>query len=261
MPYSRPTLTTLRQQVAADIAAGLPGVNALLRYSNLTVLGDVEAALANGLYGYLDWIARQSVPFTAEDEYLEGWAALKRVTRKAAVAATGKITFNGSSGTIPAGTIVTRSDGVTFSVDADVALDAGVAIASVTATVAGASGSTVAGTTVSLNSAISGINSLGTVSVAITGGADVESDDDLRTRMIAAYSEPASGGSKSDYVNWALEISGVSRAWCEPGLYGTGTVAVLFMMDEAQVANGGFPKARTGYPVRRPADRWQRETS
>ena len=47
MPYPRPTLTALRQQVKTDIVSGLPpGATALLRYSNLGILGDALAGLA-----------------------------------------------------------------------------------------------------------------------------------------------------------------------------------------------------------------------
>jgi uncharacterized phage protein gp47/JayE len=246
MPFSRPTLTELRKQVSADIAAGLPGINALLRYSNLGVLGDVEAAVANGLYGYLDWIARQSVPFTATDEYLEGWAALKGVTRKPAIKAIGSVTFNGTGGTIPAGAALSRSDGATFTVVAPVTLVDSLAVVTVTADVAGIAGNTAAGTTLSLDSAISGVNAQGTVSTAIEGGTAVQGDDDLRNRMIAAYSSPASGGSASDYVDWALAVDGVTRAWCSPNLYGAGTIGLLFMMDETRAAYGGFPLGTNG---------------
>ena len=141
MPYERPSLTGLRSQAAADIAAGLPGVNALLRYSNLGVLGDVNAALANGLYGYLDWIAKQSVPFTATDEYLEGWAALKSVTRTAAGYASGQVIYNGTTGrTIAAGTSLSRTDGATFTVQDDVVLVGGLATVTVRADAPGTDG-------------------------------------------------------------------------------------------------------------------------
>ncbi|WP_288806489.1 baseplate J/gp47 family protein [uncultured Novosphingobium sp.] len=246
MVFSRPTLTSLRSQVAADIAAGLPGLNALLRYNNLNILGDVEAGLVDGCYGYLDWITQQSVPFTSEDEFLEGWAALKGVTRKPAVAATGNVTLNGTGGIVPAGTALTRSDGANFTVDADVELVGGVAVVAVTAIATGAASNTVLGTTLSLAAAISGVNSLGTVSAAISGGSDVERDDDLRTRMITEYSRPASGGSANDYVNWALSIPGVTRAWCERNVFGSGTVGVLFMMDDVRAEHGGFPQGTNG---------------
>lgn len=246
MPFARPTLTELRTAVAADISAGLPGVDTLLRYSNLGVAGDALAALASGLYGYADYIAKQSVPFTATGEYLEGWAALKEITRKPATAATGYVLFAGTSGLIPAGAAVTRSDGAIFTVIADAPIVSNFATAQVVATVPGSGGNTAQGTTLTLSQSISGITPAGTVSTVIAGGADVELDDDLRTRMIQAYSNPAQGGSSPDYVRWALEVPGVTRAWPSPSAYGAGTIGVLFMMDDAESANSGFPQGTNG---------------
>src|SRR5690349_6988912 len=83
MPFARPTLTALRNQSLQDITtSGVPGLDGLLRNAVLRVLAWVMAGLAYSEYGYLDWIARQSVPFTAADEFLEAWAALIGVYRK-----------------------------------------------------------------------------------------------------------------------------------------------------------------------------------
>lgn len=246
MPFSRPTLSGLRSQAAADINAALPGVDALLRYSNLSIMGDVLAGMTNGLYGYLDWIARQSVPFTATEEYLEGWAALKGVTRKPATKATGSATFTGTSGTIPAGTIAVRADGLQFLTLADATVAGGSVTVDVIADTAGAAGNTPPGATLSLAAGIPGINAQGSVTDALIGGADVEGDDAFRTRMIFAYSTPSQGGSKSDYIKWALEVPGVTRAWVNPNGYGVGSVVVLFMMDTANAAFGGFPQGTNG---------------
>ena len=79
MPFSRPSLTQLRQQASADFTNNIPGADALLRYSNLQVIATVLAGMANQQYGYLDWISKQSIPFTATDEFLAAWGALKEV--------------------------------------------------------------------------------------------------------------------------------------------------------------------------------------
>ena len=79
MPYNRPTLSELRARNLAAIESELKGVGAPLRFSNLSILGTADAGLAYLHYGYLDWIARQSVPWSATDENLAGWAALKSV--------------------------------------------------------------------------------------------------------------------------------------------------------------------------------------
>ena len=59
-------------------ASGVPGLDGLLRNAVLRVLAMVMAGLAYGVYGFIDWISREAVPFTATDEYLEAWAATGR---------------------------------------------------------------------------------------------------------------------------------------------------------------------------------------
>jgi uncharacterized phage protein gp47/JayE len=247
MPFSRPSLTELRQMTAADINAALPGVDALLRFSNLGILGDVLAGLANGQFGYLDWIALQAVPFTATGEFLEGWAALKGITRQTAGAAAGVVSFVATTGAVvPAGTVVNRTDGVAYVTSANATAIANAVACPVVASAGGASGNAAAGTSMALGTGISGVASTGSVSTALIGGTDVETDPNLRSRMLAAYAAPAQGGALADYVTWALDVPGVTRAWVKPNAMGPGTVTVLFMMDSVEAAHGGFPQGTTG---------------
>lgn len=247
MPFTRPTLGQLRRQAASDINAALPGVDALLRYSNLGIMGDVLAAMAAGHYGYLDWIALNAVPFTATGEYLEGWAALKGVTRKPASAAIGNAAFTAAAGAqIPAGTTLTRSDGVTYVTTAAGAAAGGTITVPFVANASGADGNADAGVTLFLAGALVGVASTGVAAAPITGGADVELDVDLRSRMLAAYATPPQGGSITDYPGWALAVPGVTRAWVSPATMGPGTLTVYFMMDDAQAAHGGFPQGTNG---------------
>jgi uncharacterized phage protein gp47/JayE len=248
MPFARPTLTQIIQQVYTDVAASLPGADPLLRFSNLNILSKAVAALANSHYGYQDWIARQAVPYTATEENLEAWAALKGIVRLPATAASGTIQFSGTAnGTvIPAGALMVRGDGVQYTTNADATLAAGVATTTVTAVIPAAASNAAAGTVLVMGTALAGVNSNAVATTALTGGADVESDDSLRSRMLAAYSAPAQGGSSTDYVRWAREVPGVTRAWCEPNGMGTGTVVVRFMMDETESAFAGFPQGSNG---------------
>lgn len=248
MPFSRPKLSDLKAQVAADIAANLPGADALLRFSNLGITGQVQAMLAHGHYGYLDWIAKQAIPFTATDEALEAWAGLKGVTRKAATVATGQVTFTGTPTTdIPAGTLIVRGDGVQYTTNADVVVSGGgTAVVTVTASIAAAAGNAATSTVMTLGTAIAGVNSGGTVTAALTGGADAETDDSLRSRMLAQYASPPQGGDYSDYIEWALQVAGVTRAWCNPNGLGSGTVRVYVMLDVSESAFSGFPQGTNG---------------
>lgn len=247
MPFNRPTLSQQRSQVATDMDAALPGTDALLRFSNLRIIGEVLAALTDGQFGYLDWIAKQSSPFTATDEYLEGWAALKGVTRKAASAARGSAVFIGTDGcTIPAGTAVSRSDGAAFATTASATVAAGTVTAPIAALVAGAAGNADAGTMMALAVGIAGISGSGATPGPITGGADIETDAELRSRMLQIYAKPPQGGSIDDYGEWALGVPGVTRVWVTPSGMGPGSVVLFFMMDDAQAAHGGFPQGTNG---------------
>lgn len=247
MLFTRLTLSELRAQVAADINAALPGVDALLRYSNLGILGDVLAALASGHYEYADWIALQSNPFTATGEYLEGWAALKGVTRKSAMSATGQVSFPAAAGaSVPVGTVVNRSDGVSYATTAPANANAGTLTVPVQASKGGAGGNALVGTAMSLFAGISGVSNSGVATGAIAGGADIETDAQLRSRMLLAYATPAQGGSITDYSNWALAVAGVTRAWVKPGAKGPGTVQILFMMDGVRSQQFGFPQGTDG---------------
>lgn len=248
MPFSRPTLSELKAQVAADVQANLQGVSALLRNSVLRVITVVQAGLAYLHYGYLDWIAKQAVPWTATDEYIVGWGALKNVYQKGATAASGTATFVGTAGkVIPSGAAVVRGDGRTYMVQASVTVgSSGSATVSVVDTQPGAVGNCDAGTTMSLGVSISGIQSTGVAAAPFTGGADVESPDDFRGRVIAAYQASPQGGDKDDYVTWATAVPGVTRAWCAPNAFGAGTVVVYFMMDNAEASNAGFPQGTNG---------------
>lgn len=252
MPFARPTLSTQIARVQQDINAVLPGADALLRFSNLGVLAKAQGVQANQLYGYLDWIARQSNPYTATDEFLEAWAALVRVYRKAATVATGAVQFSGTNGvTLPTGTLLARDDGVQFITTASGTVAGGLVTVAAEgvadpAGLVGATTDTAAGVTMRLAQAIDGIQSSGTVSTAFTGGADIETDDDLRTRMFQAYQQQPQGGAVSDYIEWALQVAGVTRAWCVPNGFGPGTVVVYTMFDTTEAAHNGFPQGTNG---------------
>ncbi len=248
MPYQRPTLTDLEQQVASDIASSVPGSNPLLRFTNLKITGRVQAGLAHLHYGYIDYIAKQAVPFTATGEYLAAWGALRNTYQKAATVASGVVPFAGTPGTVVlAGTSATRPDGVTYTSQADATVQSnGVAVVSFLADDAGASGNCDVGTVITLGVAISGVQSSGTTTTAFTGGADAEEGDDFSERVMNAYQATPQGGAAGDYSTWALDVPGVTRAWVTRNGFGAGTVVIYVMLDDAQASHGGFPQGSDG---------------
>nr|WP_318289492.1 baseplate J/gp47 family protein [Paraburkholderia sp. BL8N3] len=228
--------------------SSLQGADALLRFTVLKVIGKVQAGMSNLQMGYLDWISKQAVPFTAEDEYLEGWAALKKVYRKAASPASLRATFAGTVGKVlNSGTPVVRSDGATYTTAANATVGVGGTMSvTIVATTRGSAGNADAGTGVSLGVAVDGIQSTGSITGTVASGADVEENDALRSRMLAAYQSTPQGGDAEDYVGWALAVPGVTRAWCAPNGFGAGTVVVYTMFDLAEAAHGGFPQGTNG---------------
>ncbi|MFT8785467.1 baseplate J/gp47 family protein [Gluconobacter oxydans] len=248
MAFSRPTLTDLRQQALQDIQnGGISGVNALLRFSVLYVLAMVLAGLAHLHYGYLDWISKQAVPWTATGIYLEAWGALKGIVRKPATASSGSVSFPISgSAVVPAGTAIQITGGLSVISTADSTISGSTAVVPCTAQSTGAAGNISAGASAALGSPVPGVQTVGTVSDAFTGGADIEQDEDLRSRILEAFEEGGENGNEEDYVKWAKEVSGVTRAWVNPLGYGAGTVVVYIMLDNAQSANNGFPQGTDG---------------
>lgn len=235
MAFSRPTLTELIERTLADMSSRVIGsVGAVLRRSMLGVIARVLAGASHQLHGHLDWISNQILPDTADDEELDRHGSLWGVTRKAADYAQGNVTFTGTNGfTIPALTVLQRSDGVEFTTDAEGTISGGTATVAVTCSTAGTTGNTDASTSLSLQSPVAGIDSTATVAVGgLTGGDDTESDDDYRARIRDRIQEPPHGGSENDYVTWAKEVAGVTRAWCYPQWLGPGTVGVTFTRDD-----------------------------
>lgn len=234
MAFQRPTLNEIIERTFADLTSRLALQGALLRRSVVGVLARVLAGASHMLHGHLEWIARQAIPDTA-DEWLPRWAAIWGITRKDAEFAEGSVTFTGTIGgtVIPAGTVLRRSDGVEYTTQADATIAGGTATATVKASEAGSAGNADAGTTLTLVFPIAGVGSSATVAAGgLTNGSDVESDDDLRARLLARIQQPPHGGAAFDYEQWALEVPGVTRAWVYPLHLGPGTVGVTFVRDD-----------------------------
>ncbi|MFC0384327.1 baseplate J/gp47 family protein [Muricoccus vinaceus] len=250
MPFTRPGLTDLVRQVLADLAQAA-GVPAVLRWRPDHAMGIAVAGLVRNLYGYLDWISRQAVPATSTGEFRAAWAALKDVFPKEATFTAGVAVFSGAPGTLlPVGSTVRRADGsagYVTTADATVALDGSVTVP-LRATAAGPAGNGPGGLALLLSPAVPGVTSAGAAVGPLTGGSDAEDvdSDGFLTRMLLAYAEPAQGGSAQDYLDWALAVPGVTRAWIQRNGMGAGSVVVRFMMDQANAGGGGFPVGADG---------------
>lgn len=233
MAFDRPTLDELIARVEAEFSARL-GIGPLLERSALKAIARVVAGQGHLLNAYIAWAVDQVFPDTADAENLARWASIFGVLRKAAVSAEGPVVFTGTeASSIPLGTLLRRVDGAEFETTAAGVISGGTATVDVAALEPGAAGDTAATTELELVSPVSGIDSSATVdSGGITGGADRESDEDLLSRLLIRLQTPPQGGSEADYIAWALEVAGVTRAWCLPIYFGLGTVGVTFLVDD-----------------------------
>lgn len=235
MAYARPTLTELIDRVIADISSRVTGVDgAVLRKSLLGVIGRAEAGAVHMLYGYIDWVARQVIPDTAEKEYLERWCAIWDITRKPANFSTGQVVLNGTvSAVVPAGTVLQRQDGVQYTTLVDGVFSGPTLSVAVMASAAGVAGNAPTGAAVFLLSPVAGVQSTASFQVGATGGEDVETDPRLLARLLERIRKPPQGGADFDYVTWALEVPSVTRVWVYPRQMGAGTVTLLFVCDDS----------------------------
>ena len=165
MPFTRPSPFEIRDRLAAEIEAALPGADARLRRSLEEVLVRMTALASHELHGHLAWAAQQILPDTAEDEILGRHAAIWGIERIPAAAAHGSVAVIGAVGAVlPAGAELRRADDARFTVDADVTLGAGgTGTAAVTALVAGAAGNAADGTVLTLVAPVAGVVAAATV--------------------------------------------------------------------------------------------------
>lgn len=225
----RPTLEELIKRTEDEAQSRCDSV--LWRHHPIRVLSKVMAGMAHSLYGYIDYVMRQCFASTADEKYLERMASEYGIYRKEATSSVGQVTFSGTP-IVPAGTQFQTTSGILF--ETTEASNDGVAAAK--SVNAGLDGNITGPQQVTLVSPIAGIESTATIGT-FAGGSDAENVESLRERLLARMRTPPRAGTKEDYVAWALEVPGVTRAWCYPQELGIGHVTVRFMTD-GMTANG-----------------------
>lgn len=238
MPLNRPSLGQLINTAEADINALLPGADARLRFSMLNVFARVWAALVDGLYSALVFLSRQLFATTASREFLTKIAESYGIYRLPAQAAQGCILLSGTAGAaVPVGTLFQRADGVQYQLSVGVVLPVtGFAEVPCIALVLGQTGNASASVQLQATSPVAGLASAEVCPAAIGGGADDETDDGLRARLLRRLRNPPGAGTVHDWEGWAFGLSAaVTRVWVVPAVYGFGTVGIVFAQDASSV--------------------------
>jgi uncharacterized phage protein gp47/JayE len=235
--YQRPTLSELIEDLrdsfrTAFVAAGRP-LEAFVRNTVPWVLTRVWGDALHNLYGLLEYAHRQILAGTADTEWLEKHANDVGLTRLEAEKSAGPVNFIGFDTTvIPLGTALVRGDGVQYVTTATGAISGSVGQVTAECVTPGAIGNMSLGAQLTLVTPIVGLNDVAFpqfVGAAWTNGADVETDEALRERVLLRKQRPPQGGAAVDYEQWARLVLGVTKVWVEPLGRGAGTVDVYFL--------------------------------
>lgn len=251
MPFTTPDYTAIKSAILRDILNLLPEA-ATGDDSDYAVRASAVGAAIEGLYQYQQWLARQIIPDTAEGEFLERWAAIFGIARRAAATAAGTLSFAGTNGVVvPSGTEAKTAAGVAFVTTANGTISSGVVTVAGQAVVPGVTGNQNASTPLTLTSAPAGVSSAATITT-MTGGTDIETDAALLDRLLARIQQPPQGGAAHDYIAWALEVSGVAFAYCYPQRRGIGTVDVVILPPTGTPSGGLIAATQAHIDARRP---------
>lgn len=190
-------------------------------------------------------------PQYAWGDWLDLHAAAADIERRPAGYASGSVTVTGDPGTvIPDGAIfcteaTDSTPALEYAADSMAIIpESGSVTVEVTAVEAGRESNTKKNTVVF---ALTNIKGLSTVNNPddITGGTDVESDEDLLERIEEENFRDGATfiGNDSDYIRWAKEVVGVGDCIVVPTWNGPGTVKLIIVDSNGEPANARLIEA------------------
>ena len=234
MPYPIPTQTQLNERVLAAMKARLEGSDPSLALSFERIFALVIAGAIESVHKHLEYISRQVFPDTADEEGLLKWGGIYGVPRLEAQKASGLMDGTGNPATLlPIGSEYENQQGGLYRTTADSTSDGGGAFDDVPleALEDGVEFNLEAGSILTLVSPVAGVDSEFVAPSDIDGGLDIEDLELYRVRVLERIAEGEPNGASGDYVTWAKEVEGVTRAFEEENYFGQGTVRVLFARD------------------------------
>lgn len=256
--FTRPSLRELIDRAWSDIIGSVTGLYEWLRVGIEYGIARAIGGQSDGLHAHASWLVDQAFVQFAEEAALLRRGDERGVPRNAAQKAQGLGVFTGTGGNLNATTILRRADGWLYEVvdnHVGVTPPASILIRAVQG-FEGYEGNLAEGQTLSFVSSVSGFDPTVTIGAGgLTGGAPLEDIEDYRDRLHDNIRTPVLGGAPGDHARWAMEVSGVSRAWEYRGTNGVGNpalgrVAVTFMVHTDTPGVEAIPDAPTVEAVR-----------
>lgn len=235
IPTRRDLVERTRRAFRDEIDTADPWISRNL----FNVFATVFAGALHNLFLRLDWVMRQAFVATASGRWLDMHADEIGLARRASSPSAGTLLLVSTEPvSVAVGATFARS-GVVYAATAAVALPmAGTLEVPVISSTDGAASAALAGAPLLVGSGVVGdVASVEVGPDGLTGGADLEDDEALRSRVLFRKRNPPHGGAPADYVMWALELSGVTRVFVERRHRGAGSVRIFPLYDLTR-ANG-----------------------
>jgi len=240
-----PSIDELSAKARAAYASALGLVEAIIWPNTHYVHAKVLALVLHPVYLRLDALYRQMFASTADELHLEGRHAYERgIRRNRASKAGGTVTTTGTPATVyPAG-IQYLSGNLVYRTTAEaVAAGDGALSFTVESLERGAAANLAAAVKLTLADPALSPGLAATADVGpdgLGGGADKETVDSLRARVLEHKRRPPQGGAETDYAAFARAVPGVTAAWAKSFVNGPTTIGVWFLFADRP---NGIPTA------------------
>ncbi len=173
---------------------------------------------------------------TAKGEFLDKIVAEVGMSRREATKAHGQLTITGVQGTIvPRGALFASDNLIFETINETEISETNKAIVFILAKESGKKYNLPAGSINNMSVTIQGVEKV-INEQETTGGYDIETDEELRTRFLIKVREPVTSGNVFHYRKWALEVAGVGDVKVFPLWNGNGTVKVIIVDNNRDVA-------------------------
>lgn len=210
-----PTTKDIRDRIVSDIESKINQSTPLLAKAFNRVLATALAFVFTLLYKFGQWAYKQIFTVTQGTESLELKGEQYNILRKASVAAVHTMNITGQNGrSVNQGTQYRASaNGLVYTTNTTVTILAGSIPVDVTCATTGEVGTLFNGDTLTILSPVTGIDNEAIVTATVIDGEDQEPIEEYRARIQEREKRPPQGGALIDYILWAKEVPGVTRAF------------------------------------------------
>ena len=238
MAFERPTIDEIQQRCYADFRSEMPGDEPTILLQSEYAFVAAQAGMSHVKHGRISNAMRQQFPDTADSEGLDHWASVWGVPRQQPQKAAGSVTaFGAPASVIPLGTpLVSPQDDLTYVTTAAAVIPAiGQVEVFIEADNTGSEYNKADKTLLQFSSPPAGIDAEAIV-LELSNGSGLESDTLLVSRVLARIQGGKLIGKPGDWVQWALEVPGTTRAWEQAGFLGPGSIGVFFLRDDDPIS-------------------------